>query len=418
MATDEKSGSAGPAFAKLKALVFPRFELRQAQWEERIWTSGDALAQALAECVSEGSLGHPGEVKSWPLWYAGEGYTKNATPGPQTSREADTSDPCSPPERRLGVALALVFCAELALRHREDTQQDLGKLLFSLCNGRDRGCQPSADWFDCQFPGRDPVNREWLRGNRPQTFQTMCQLLAEEDWVWGCIRSLQGAPVLGRSMGPDLCAPVVGVDLEGQAMVHTLVVEVLSCGAGKVFRSPCDVFGTEPVLEAQFAHSMRAAFTTALAEVNRGKPETKRVLDDGRWRLLHGWKWNLADGGKLRPVPAPSGASASGAAARLWWFALSDKVSDDRVVVIAQVNDAGQIVAVDREHIVPKLEAVIQAVITDSKQGWQYFDTVGVVDENLETAQEAVETAVKQGRIREDQLKVVDIAKVKPADPL
>lgn len=409
MTTLKTDEPAEEAFGKLKSLVFPAFELRQKQWEEGLWTSGCALVEALAECLSLGLLGEPGELRSWLLWHAGEDYTQNPTAEPEPTRKIDTPGPGRLPERSLGEALALVYCAELALRHRED-EQEMGALLLSLRNGRDRGFQPTPEWFAGHFPGRDPVTLDWLEANRPQSIRTLRQMLADEDWVWGCIRTLQGAPVLGGGMRQALCAPVVGVDLKGQALVHTLVVEVLNQGTGRVFRHPCDALDTEPVLDTQFDHSMRTAFRTALVEVSKGKPEAERMLVDGRWRLLHGWKWDEQKRRELRPLVAPSGASASGAAARLWWFALSGKVPDDRVVVIAQVNEAGQIVAVESEPVGPKLEAVIQMVSADSQQGWQYFDTVCVVEDNVNPAREAVEAAVKQRRIREDQLEVVDIA--------
>lgn len=414
MPTKSNDGPAEQAFARLKDLVFPDYHLRQMQWDDRLWTTGGALVQSLVECLSHGFLGKPGEVKSWLLWYTFETYTQNPTLDPANPCQADSADPGNPPEQRLGVALALVFCAELALRHRAAAEQELGPLLFSLRNGRENGCQPPPTWFDYELPDGSKVSLTWLEKNRPETVQTLRQLLANEDWVWGCIRTLQGAPVLGSALRPALCAPVVGVDLKAEAMVHTLVVEVLNQGAGKVFRHPCDAFDTEPALDTQFSRSMRMAFTTALAEVNKDKSDPERILADGRWRLLHRWKWNSEERGRLPPLAAPNGASASGAAARAWWFAMSGKVLDDRVVVIAQVNDAGQFVAVDDQSIGPKLEAVIQTVIADAKndspQAWQHFDTVGVVDDNLGPAREVVEAAVRQGRIHEDQLEVVDLA--------
>ena len=211
-------------------------------------------------------------------------------------------------------------------------------------------------------------------------------------------------------MRQALCAPVVGVDKKGEAMLHTLVVEVLDRGAGKVFRHPCDAFDTEPALDAQFTHSMRTAFSTALDQVNRGKPDNERALTDGRWRLLHGWKWKTEERNQLRPLMAPSGASASAAAMRLWWFALLGNVPDDRIIILAQINDSGEVVPVANEPIRPKLEAVIQAVKVDAQRGWQCFDTVAVVGENLTSAQEAIEAAVEQGRLSEGQLEAVDIA--------
>jgi hypothetical protein len=108
--------------------------------------------------------------------------------------------------------------------------------------------------------------------------------------------------------------------------VDTLVVEVLEPGTGEAFHYPDDVFHTN--LHGTFAGSMQHAFTAACQLTNRAGA-------DGRWRLLQR--------PHSQPVDVAQGESASGAAARGWWYALTHKVPDAEIVALAEVDGRGRL---------------------------------------------------------------------------
>jgi exosome complex RNA-binding protein Csl4 len=81
----------------------------------------------------------------------------------------------------------------------------------------------------------------------------------------------------------------------------------------------------------------RAARTWAQESLAKGRPGDETTsresadlfLQDGRWRLMP----------NDQALPEVSGRSASGAAARGWCFALTGKIPDEGVIVLAQVED-------------------------------------------------------------------------------
>ena len=174
--------------------------------------------------------------------------------------------------------------------------------------------------------------------------------------------------------------------------VHTLAVEVLEQGDGHVFQHPCDAFQTVPRIDIAFYAALERAFAAARKDTGNG-------ACDGRWRILQGWQWDPMKRSDLEPLTAPSGASAGAAAALAWSCAFAGKVTDDRIVVIADINTAGQVGPVDDAAIPAKIAAVRNAPAF----GWNRFDTVVVAAENFRTARQASEQYL-------GALKVVEIA--------
>jgi len=258
-----------------------------------------------------------GGAPGWIHWYGGQDFAKDAE-----SR------------RKWNVALALVSCAQLAIR-----------------------ASRSIDRI-------------------PQSEEVFHQLFSDDDWVQGCIRSLKEVATWGRTTH----IPVVGVSKEADAAIHTLAVEILGDGKACVFRHPWDAFDTTSWLDTGFRDSMKRAFLAA----NGGG--SKPVVD-GRWRLLQGWEWDSTKRAALEPSSAPSGTSASAAAAIAWGCALDGTLPDTRVVVIAEITSTGEVGPVD-DAVIP---AKIAAVSAAPRHGWHQFDTVAVTTENFVTARKAAE---------------------------
>jgi predicted S18 family serine protease len=168
--------------------------------------------------------------------------------------------------------------------------------------------------------------------------------------------------------------------LRDRGVLATLVLDVVEPGGGQVFQHPKEAVRTYP--QADFEQSMQDAWTAAKELAQKGGAQ---VLFDARWRL------QLNE----EPVLEVSGRSASGAAARGWWFALTGKVPDEGVIALAQVRADGLLEGVDG------VPAKVKAIAGDGR-----FDTIVVAsDENHREAETALRECGKAGVIR-----VVNIA--------
>jgi hypothetical protein len=202
----------------------------------------------------------------------------------------------------------------------------------------------------------------------------------QEGWALDCIRVLRQKDAPRRS----LPIPVALSDelLRDRGVLATLVLDVVEPGGGQVFQHPKEAVRTYP--QADFEQSMQDAWTAAKELAQKGGAQ---VLFDARWRL------QLNE----EPVLEVSGRSASGAAARGWWFALTGKVPDEGVIALAQVRADGLLEGVDG------VPAKVKAIADDPEER---FDTIVVAsDENQREAEAALRECGKAGAIR-----VVNIA--------
>jgi hypothetical protein len=203
---------------------------------------------------------------------------------------------------------------------------------------------------------------------------TLRRTCPQETWVWGCIRTFLNAPTRGKS----LHVPVALYDAQcGKGYVATFVLEALPSGAMQVFHHPTDAFTTRFSKECD--DSLQQAWRGALELARR---EGVDVLCDGRWRLLR-------DG---QPIQEVGGRSASGAAAWGWYFALTGKVPDESIIVVAQVGETD----VRLLNGVDGVDAKVKAIADDGR-----FDTIVVAsDDNQREAEDALRALGKLGVIR------------------
>jgi hypothetical protein len=150
-----------------------------------------------------------------------------------------------------------------------------------------------------------------------------------EEWAWCCVRTFLDVHFHRVEI------PVVGwnqrADTDG-GFLATLVLEVSTNGAGQLTHHPADVFCTVP--DDQFRASMNAAWAAA-----RNLLGESGSFRDGRWRLLQDWTWEEQKRVLLKPAFQANGRSASGAAVWGWRFALTGKVPDEGIIIIAQVDE-------------------------------------------------------------------------------
>jgi hypothetical protein len=206
------------------------------------------------------------------------------------------------------------------------------------------------------------------------------------DWAWGCIRTFLNVPARGRVLH---IPAVAWRPAENEGFMLTLRLELMEGGTGGVLHHPEDAFVT--IVDEGFNDSMRDAWQAACKlAAEKGAP----LHCDARWRLLTGWSWDKSKRDDLVPAEVANDTSASGAAARGWWYALSNKVPDEEIVVLAQSDAVGGLTPVT--GITAKVAAIAAS---------ERFDTIAVTTENY---REAVEAVKKLGR--EQTLRVVDIA--------
>ena len=249
---------------------------------------------------------------------------------------------------------------------------------------------------------RDKFLRDWRfvqcmlwcgeqAATRPESYRTeidrVCFTLADTPesienpaWAWVCSRTL--LQVAGRRV--DVPIPLWDERKgENRGFIATLVLEVLERGAQQVVPHPIDTFCTRA--DELFHRSLEDAWAAAS---RLAQHHGVNVLCDGRWRLLQG----------NQPIAEVSGRSAGGAAALGWYLALGGMVPDESMIVLA---------AVDREGILHPLQDVngvhakIRAIAVDGR-----FDTIAVVREDLQTAQAALNEAVRAGLIGNGEIEV------------
>lgn len=200
--------------------------------------------------------------------------------------------------------------------------------------------------------------------------------LGQLSWAWDVTRALLDKP---RHIVRSCEIPVAGTK-DADGFLATLVLEVLEPGCGEVFHAPQDAFHTRP--DEAFAAAMwdawRGACQRAMA---RGVTVHTR---DGRWRLLQ----------MHTPILEANDRSASGAAARGWWFALRNKVPDKGVLVLAQVDPADP----TRLKGVNKVYEKTQAIAADQRK---HVDTIVIATAaNREEAEDALGQVKPWGPIR------------------
>ena len=167
----------------------------------------------------------------------------------------------------------------------------------------------------------------------------------------------------------------------GEAFVATLELELLPAGVGEVGVHPGAAFDT--TYHAGFCRSMRRAWDLAAGR------EAADV--DGRWRLRCG----LTSSSRGLSLDSVDGASASGAAARGWWYALNRKVPDAGIVVLAEVKADLALGPVD--FVPDKVRAIVSAGAgADGRSG---IDTILVAgSRELDQARRGLGVAAAAGR--------------------
>lgn len=395
----------------------------QRAWSWRRLTTGDTLLHALREAVQQGSIGAAeARLHTWHVFIDhedGRGY-----------------------EWQWHKAWALLACAQPALAARglehklaampnppHDWPVDvLFPLLHAAAETASLSCNHDVDhgklrmalmaqsWFGVEESPRSAALPLYA-----QVVDCVFRFLADNtlppasperlSWVWDVTRTLLGQP---RHAVCIRKIPVAGTE-GSPGFLATLTLEVLEPGCGAVFHDPHDAFCTRA--DAAFVAAMQDAWRGArlliqtqaqeqtppqeqdrqTQEPNRQAQSQAREPDrqaqtqaaklpqwDGRWRLLRG-------GG---PAAEANDRSASGAAARGWWFALTDKVPDEGVIVVAQVdeNDVTQLKGVDDVGVVAKTKAIA----ADGR-----FDTIVVATAtNQREAEAALREVGKLGPIR------------------
>ena len=205
----------------------------------------------------------------------------------------------------------------------------------------------------------------------------------DEDWALACQDWFRGRG------GWSATVAVAGVGRE-QGRVHTLCVDVLPVGSGRLSHHPRDALAWSPP-DALFRESMRTAWKAA-----QGVSE-QHATYDGRYRLLEGpFAEHEADrtATTATPVPSPAGASAGGAAARAWCYLLrgGETVPDPGVVVLAGIARDGdgpfELTAVER---IGRKAAAVAEVNRERAQQGPWLDTLVVAsNRNRLQAEEAL----------------------------
>lgn len=186
-------------------------------------------------------------------------------------------------------------------------------------------------------------------------------------WAFDCIRSLRDADPPFRTVS----VPVALADdrPSDTGIVCTLVLDVLHPGGGQVFQHPQDALTTS--IAADFHTSMTDAWEQAKAHARK---EGVTEPYDGHWRLLF----------ENYPLKEATGRSASGAAARGWYFALTGKIPDKGLILLAQVDERDS----QRLTIVDGIRAKVKAIAEDDK--FQINTIVVTSHENRDEAHDAL----------------------------
>lgn len=185
-----------------------------------------------------------------------------------------------------------------------------------------------------------------------------------ESWAVGCIDAFIRPPT------KSIRVPVaVEKTDDGSGSLATLHLEILQPGTGQLIHHPADKLATS--FHKSFADSMGDA--RQAAKTLAGKDE----LFDSRWRLLQ-------DSGAPLSLSV-SGHSASGAAAWGWHCALTGKVYDPRVIVLAEIDSSGVLSPVNG------VQAKTQAIADCGR-----FDTIVVADGRDKSAKDHNQTVAER----------------------
>lgn len=348
--------------ARLEELLrLPSWRKQQQAWENL--TTGDTLIRALQEAVQQGGVG-----EAVPLLHVWQEVIDNADEQRQSQWR-----------REWEIANRLLACAVPALESKalEDIPNPTVEVLFPLLHaaaeavgvpcdhdadhGTLRMALPTHGWFEANevAPPSHPARAVDLifTGLASKVARTASH--SRVSWGWDVTRRLVDAP---RQV---MCSHEIAVaGVEGIQGFHaTLVLEVLAPGNEGVFHHPDDAFVT--YADADFVAAMQDAWHGAHELIHQQEQTVPSW--DGRWRLLR----------ERRPATAAHDRSASGAAARGWWYALTHKVPDEGVIVIAQVDpdNVMQMKGVDG------VSAKTQAIAQDPR-----FDTIVVASKQDEEA--------------------------------
>lgn len=261
---------------------------------------------------------------------------------------------------------AILWCAEQAATRGDLYRTEIDRAIFALPNARELDIQ-------------------------------------DETWAWVCIRTLlekQDDVAARYTKGHRrVDVPVAGWNGqkdENGGFLATLVMEVLDGGAGQVAQHPIDVFETR--FDKEFGDSMKDAWMAAREQAEKEGVDVLRC--DGRWRLLQRWSWEVQEREKLPPAAEANDRSASGGAAWGWYFALTGKVPDRGIIVLAHMREDGLLEGVDDDGVFAKTKAVAD----DGR-----FDTIVVASEgNRAKAEDALRDLGKLGVIRVVNLNASD----------
>jgi len=323
------------------------------EWEKRpeAWqqlTTSDILFRALHEAVRSGAVSNWARLHEMAIRWRREHLDYL----PERKRGGE--------RMKWGTVRRLLWCTEQAATHPDFYRTEIDRVCFALAN-----------------------TPKFIKVN--------------EAWAWVCIRTLLEAPSWWAEV-PVALMDERQVDNEDSAFIATLVLEAIEGRAGQIVHHPID--GFYPCGDKEFLDSINDAWTAARALLQKQGVDVQRC--DGRWRLRR------RDG---QPIQEVKGRSASGAAAWGWYFALTGKVPDDRVIVLAEIDSRGVLKEVG-------VDAKVKAIAADGR-----FDTIAVVSENFVEAGRTLKEAFKVGTATVDKkeietgvvtagvIRVVDIAK-------
>ncbi len=185
----------------------------------------------------------------------------------------------------------------------------------------------------------------------------------ERFWLVDCLRYFHDS--IRSHATPTVTVPVALHQAGSkQGVLATLHVSIVDGGHGNAFLHPLDVLSSGT--DDSFRDSMRDAFVGAGRLAAR---EGMTSQFDGRWSLR---------GPFDVPFTGPTdGRSASGAAARAWYFLLTGKKPDDGIVTFAAVNE------LDFESLdeVASVDIKIKALVDSTAPSLDALDTIVVAGE-------------------------------------
>lgn len=177
-------------------------------------------------------------------------------------------------------------------------------------------------------------------------------------WAWDALHFLQNQSLPSKS----LTIHVAIIESNQFPTIAELKLDILPNGREQQYHHPKDALLT--YAHSAFADSMAAAWATNMRVLREEDHVDIEKSWNGRWRLLD-------ETGT--PVTEVDGRSASAAAAWGWWFLLHEKIPDDGIIVMAQVDENGHFSGVEG------ISEKVKKVVTDRR-----FDTIVVAGEENE----------------------------------